>query len=394
LTPTPEVVDPAEVGMSGERLGHAADLMERQFTEGRSPMLAAVVARHGKVVFTKVLGDQRPGGPPLALDSVFPLASNGKPMTAATLLALVERGLVGLTEPVVVHLPELEVNDNGGVLVHHLLTHTSGWADEDLMEAVGAGVAAGISEPPPGRDWLEHLFLETAWAVPRTRGVGQVMLYATHNYTFISEIIRRVTGDTVDAAMRRYVLDPVGMADTAVIVPDELLPRVVERPHGIPYAPGYPESAIAHYDPLWLACDDGGFGVHGTVLDYLAFQEMIRNGGVVGDTRVLCGDSIRVMTTDQIPGTSAEIGAVKLRDACWGYGFSVGGPSPVMHWRGGTPSRGTLRHAGAGGIGSWIDPTLGISAVYHELITEETDGAPESWAIDRFEDIVTAAVLD
>jgi CubicO group peptidase (beta-lactamase class C family) len=394
VTAVLDLVDPAEVGMSAERLGDAADLMEQQYAEGKSPILAAVVARHGKVVFTKVLGDQRPGGPPLALDAVFPLASNGKPMTAATVLALVERGLIGLTNPVVMYLPELSVNGNREVLIHHLLTHTGGWEDEALMEAVTAGVGAGISEPPPGRDWLEHLFLETAWSVPRSRRAGEVMLYANHNYTFLGEIIRRVTGDSLDAAMRRYLFEPLGMTDTAVIVPDELLPRVVERPDGIPYAPGHPETAIEHYNPLWLACDDGGFGVHSTLFDYLAFLEMIRNGGTVGDTRVLCRDSIRVMTTDQIPGTSAEIAGFTLPDASWGYGFSVGGPSPVPHWRGGTATRGTLRHAGAGGIGSWLDPALGISAVYHELITEEEDGAPVSWAIDRFEDIVTAAVLD
>lgn len=394
MTTTPDLVDPAEVGMSAEHLGHAADLMDHQFAEGSSPILAAIVARHGKVVFTKVLGDQRPGGPPLALDSVFPLASNGKPMTAATLLALVERGLVGLTEPVVDYLPELSVNDNTDVLVHHLLTHTGGWSDDDLMAALAVGLEAGISEPPPGRDLLEHLFLDTAWSVPRVRGVGEVMQYATHNYTFLGEIIRRVTGDTLDAAMRRYLLEPVRMTDTAVIVPDELLPRVIERPEGIPHAPGHPDTQLANYDPLFLACDDGGFGVHSTVLDCLAFLEMIRNGGMVGNTRVLCADSIRVMTTDQIPGTSAEIAGTTLRDASWGYGFSVGGPSPVMHWRGGTAARGTLRHAGSGGIGSWMDPVSGVAAVYHELVTVEIDGMPVSWAIDRFEDIITAAVLD
>ena len=61
MTSIPFQVDPAEVGMSAERLRYADELMERQFAEGSSPMLAAVVARHGKVVFTKTLGDQRPG---------------------------------------------------------------------------------------------------------------------------------------------------------------------------------------------------------------------------------------------------------------------------------------------------------------------------------------------
>lgn len=390
----PDQVDPAEVGMSAEHLRHADELMERQFAEGRSPMLAAVVARHGKVVFTKTLGQQRPGGRPLAIDDVFPLASNGKPLTAATLLALVERGLVGLTEPVVAYLPELSVNDNADVLVHHLLTHTSGWDPDDLSEALTTAVVSGISEPPPGRDWLEHLFLESAWAVPRSRAAGELMQYANHNYTLLGEIVRRATSDTLDAAMRRYLFEPVGMADTAVIVPDALLPRVVERPDGIPGAPGDPDTALPMYDPLWLACDDGGCGVHGTVFDYVCFLEMVRAGGVAGAERVLCADSIRVMTTNQIPGTAAAINGFTLTEASWSYGFSVGGAGPIAGWRGGTASRGSLRHGGAGGIASWMDPALGISAVYHELVTDQGgDGRPPSWAADRFEDIITAAVV-
>ena len=77
-----EPVDPATVGMSVARLGDAAELMQRQFEEERSPMLAAVVARHGKVVFTSTIGDQRPGGPPLAIDSIFPRRAERSPITS------------------------------------------------------------------------------------------------------------------------------------------------------------------------------------------------------------------------------------------------------------------------------------------------------------------------
>ncbi|MCU1352060.1 MAG: hypothetical protein JWM05_1269 [Acidimicrobiales bacterium] len=319
MSSMPTLHDPADVGMSADRLALAGDLMEGQLAQGRSPILAAVVARHGKVVFTKVLGDQRPGGPPLALDSVFPLASNTKPMTAATLLALVERGMVGLNEPVVFHLPELAVNDNDHVLIHHLLTHTTGWDPAALAAALDAGVAAGRSDPPPGRDVLEHVFLDNFWAVPRSWPVGTLMAYANQHYTLIGEIIRRATGDTLDAAMRRYLFEPLGMEDSAVILPDELLGRLIERPNGIIHAPGHPDTVMAMYDPRWRACDDGGMGVHSTVLDYLVFLEMIRHGGVAEDgTRVLSLASVGVMTTDQIPGIPAQIEGFRLKAGSWG----------------------------------------------------------------------------
>jgi len=390
-----EMVDPTEVGISAARLCFADELMQRQFDEGRSPMLAAVVARNGKIFFAKTLGDQRPGGPPITLESVFPIASNGKPMTAATLLALVERGEIAITDPVVEYLPELKVNDNSKVLVHHLLTHTSGWEDEDLDASQERLLETVLAQPTGDHDVLEHIYLTTRIPVPRRRMPGEAMSYSSYNYTLIGEIIRRVTGATLDAVMRRYVFDPVGMTSSAVIVSEDLASRVVERPHGIPHAPGHPETVVAFYDPLWLGWDDGGAGVHTTPLDNLRFLEMVRNGGIVGTTRVLSPASIRVMTTNQIPGVRGIIGSTTISEASWGYGFGIGGADPLAKYRGGLPSRGTLRHGGSGGISSWVDPDLGISGAYYELVTEEDEfGMPRSWAPHRFEDVITGAVLD
>ena len=388
-------VDPAEVGMSAAHLRFADELMQRQFDEGRSPVLAAIVARHGQVVFTKTLGDHRPGGPPVTLDSVFPLASNGKPMTAATLVALVERGRVGFTEPVVSVLPELAANDNAEVLLHHLLTHTAGWDDDDLWARVGEVVATGVFEPPEGRDVLTHLFLTALWDVPRVRPAGELMQYSNFHYTLISEIIRRATGGTLHAAMRELLFDPIGMTASAVIVPPDLLPRVIERPPGIPHAPGHPDTVVAHVDPLWTQSDDGGSGVHASPVDNLRFLEMIRNGGMAGDERVLSGAAVRAMTSNQIPGVSAKFGWSTLAEASWGYGFSVGGADPSPRFRGGTTARGALRHGGAGGISSWIDRSLGITGVYYEVLTDEdASRGPVSWAAERFEDVITAAARD
>ena len=99
--------DPAELGMSAARLADAAALMDRQFADGLTPMAVALVARHGRVVWTHTVGDARPGGPPVTIDSVFPMASQTKPMTAAVIMALAERGMIGLTESASLTLPEL-----------------------------------------------------------------------------------------------------------------------------------------------------------------------------------------------------------------------------------------------------------------------------------------------
>lgn len=387
------VHDPSEVGMSSARLEDASALMERQFDQGRSPMIAAVVARQGKVVFAKALGNQRPDGVGLTVDSVFPVASLSKPMTAGVVLALAERGMVGLNEPAALTLPELAA-DHEDVLVAHLLTHTSGWHDDDQVAALDAGIDAALETLPAGLDPLTHIMLASGWAVPRRYEPGEMMSYCNFNYSLLGELVRRVTRGPLDAAMREYLFDPVGMNGSCVILPDRLRPQLIERPQGIPYGPGYPGAAISFNDPLWEGSDDGASGVYSTVTDMARFFQMVLDEGRVGDVRVLSRAAIRAMTTNRVPHTPTEAMGQVHRDASWGLGFAIPSGEKWKQFGGGTVGPASASHGGAGGIGGWVDFGHGIAASYVEIVTEADEfNVPLSWAANRFEDVVTSAVL-
>ncbi len=120
---------------------------------------------------------------------------------------------------------------------------------------------------------------------------------------------------------------------------------------------------------------------------------MFLDGGMVGDTRVLSRDAVRVMTTNQIPGTEVDLVGVTRAEASWGFGFGVTGHEAWPRFGGGTcRARPRFRHGGAGGIDGWIDPDTGVVAVYIEILTEADAGLPVSWAAHRFQDVVNAAV--
>jgi serine-type D-Ala-D-Ala carboxypeptidase len=393
MTFSMEPHDPAELGMSAARLADAAALMDRQYAEGLTPMAVALVARHGRVVFSHAVGDARPGGPPVTIDSVFPLASQTKPMTAAVIMALAERGMIGLTESASLTLPEL-ADAHRDVMVFHLLTHTSGWCEEDHAAAREARLDEAIATIPEGTDPLTHILLWPGWDVPRRLEIGERMQYCNFNYSLLGEIVRRVTGDTLDAAMRRYLFDPIGMTASAMIVGDDLQPRVIERPPGIPAGPDHEGTVLPFYDPMWLASDDGASGVHASAPDLARFWQVFVDGGMVGDTRILSRDAVRVMTTNQIPGISVDLGGLSRTEASWGYGFGVTGDEAWTRFGGGTSSPSSFRHGGAGGIDGWIDPESGVVAVYIEVLTGATpEGLPLSWAAHRFQDVVNASVL-
>jgi CubicO group peptidase (beta-lactamase class C family) len=83
---------------------HAA--AERHVGEEKVPGMVALVACGGQV-HVEALGRLAVGGPAVARDSIFRIASTTKPITAAATLALAAEGLIGLDEPVDRLLPEL-----------------------------------------------------------------------------------------------------------------------------------------------------------------------------------------------------------------------------------------------------------------------------------------------
>lgn len=385
---------PEDVGLDPARIDLARRMLHTHVESGRAPSAAAVVARHGTVVLAEVAGVQRPDGPDLALDHLWPLASATKPLTAATVLTLVEEGRLGINEAVVDHLPELAGSTHDEVLVHHLLTHTAGWESPmftgrivELMEAGGPG------EPPPGRDPISHLFLTLAFDPVRACPPGERMDYANVNYELLAEIVRRITGDTLSAAMEERVLRPLGMGRSALVVPDDLRPDLVQRAPGLP---GGPDDVMTLEGAVMEGCDAGGAGGFASPLDLARFAQAILQGGELDGRRVLAPSTVAAMVTDQIPGTPAKFGPDRLIPrGSWGYGFSVVCEQRWPWFGGGLVPDGTVTHPGAGGVNYWIDPTNEIVGVWFEVLTEMSPfNEPLSGLSHRFQDVITGAIVE
>src|SRR2546430_9423872 len=125
---------PDKAGMSAQRVQHIAELAEGWVEQGIAPALVVLVARRGNIVLHEAFGrlTPDPDAPALPRDAIFPLASLTKPITATAAMVLVDDGLLGLNRPVAEYIPEFVGEGKSAVMVHHLLTHTSGLRDEDL----------------------------------------------------------------------------------------------------------------------------------------------------------------------------------------------------------------------------------------------------------------------
>ena len=387
--------------MLPERVERVRELCAGWVASGHTPSLSVQVARRGVIVLDEAFGvlGPEPGAPPIERRSLVPLLSTTKPVTATVVMQCVDDGLIGLNRPVRDYLPEISGEHTEEILVHHLLTHTSGYADYEEEPFASHGARKGeegfTPEVAPNQHFLHAALTQAFYDAPLSARPGEAMGYASHNYELLTEIVRRTTGRPHWEFAHERLFAPLGMNDTYWIVPESEAARVVQRPvdaiGGAPVHLLFPEygSRQMQESPY------GGGGLFSTPGDMVVFGQIFLNGGSYGDARVLSPAAVAAMIRDQIPGMAAHIRNMDRDQACWGYGWGIESPVKWGRYRGSLRSLGSFDHGGHGGAYLWVDPAQDLVAAYFEtcLAMDETQGAL-LWNCDLFQNVVAAAIED
>src|SRR5436305_346844 len=193
---------PASVGMSARQLARIDTAVADSITKKELPGAVVLVARRGRVVWRKAYGSRAvlPERETMTADTIFDLASLTKVVaTATSIMMLVERGQLRLSDPASLYLPELKGESRDRITIEQLLLHRSGYApDFDLSEKW-----SGYGEA------MKRLASETLRNPPDTRFV-----YSDINYIALGEVVHRVSGMTLDEFARKNIYEPLGMKDT------------------------------------------------------------------------------------------------------------------------------------------------------------------------------------
>jgi CubicO group peptidase (beta-lactamase class C family) len=378
----PEILrrgDPEEAGMSSARVNRVDELARRWVADGATPALVVLVARRGVVVLHEACGrlGPEPDDPPLPVDAIFPLGSITKPITAACAMCLVEDGLLGLNRPVQEYVPELAGPGKEAVMVHHLLTHTSGLRDEDVDAHAAAAPAARDAAPAPGQHpWLAD-YLGRRLDAPLWKAPG---------YNLLGDIVRRLAGQSLPDFARERIFGPLGMRDTNYGVPEASRSRIVRRPPGAEGA-GPLGPLPAFLSPERLAGAFGSGAAYGTASDVATFAQAM----LIGGAGVLSPASVREMTRNQIPGIAAQFGPQLFPEAGYGFGWDIRGDKSVPLY-GGLLSARAFGHMGAGGTLLYVDPACDLVMLYFSVVLgRRPDGLP-IWNVDLLQDAAIAAV--
>ncbi|MFF5052904.1 serine hydrolase domain-containing protein [Micromonospora sp. NPDC000663] len=274
-------------------------------------------------------------------DSIFDLASITKVYTAILVLQQVERGRLDLDAPVVRYLPDFTGTGKSAVTVAMLLAHTSGLP-------VGA---SGTSSGTLDARWRAVLATPlVAGAVP-----GSVFRYSSVGLMVAGKLVEKVTGQTLDQALKTNLTDPIGLLWTG-FTPDtwissaERAARMVatdaRSSRGL--LRGVVHDDVANH----LGGVAGHAGVFSTAQEVAVIGRLLLDGGVYGGQRLLAESTVRLMLTNANAGLPAVDAERPGRTSDHGLGVVLNQP-----WFMGRISRPTaFGHTGFTGTSLVVDP--------------------------------------
>lgn len=386
---------PEEAGFDPTAIARIRERAQSWVDQGLTPSLVLLAARRGVIALHEAFGrfGPEPDAPPLTVDAVYPVSSLCKPMTATLLMMLLEDGLVSLDVPVTTYLPDY-FDDTTTITIRHLLTHTSGIVEADVIAEQNARLKTRLDLPPcpATRHKTVHLILEARRTYRPQRNPDEMMVYCSHGYEFIADIVRLVSGQSFASFARERLFEPLGMIDSSYLLEDRHRGRLVRRET-------FDNLFGADLnDERYLSVPWGGGGMKTTALDIARFGQLFSSGGRWGATRLLSRATIAQMTRNQVPdGIAEQVLWGQSAQASYGLGWFVIGDHrwPV---NGALTPAGTYGHSGMGGTSFWVDPENEVVGVLLSVWTWP-DGVERNPLLNmplltpaKFQDMVTAAV--
>jgi D-alanyl-D-alanine carboxypeptidase len=143
----------------------------------------------------------------LSVDSVFPIYSVTKTLTAICALRLVEDGSLRLDASVHGWLPEVDVAAT--VTLAHLLQHTSGLRDYGPLPEYHQAVRRH-----PERPWTRDEFLDVTVSKGLLFAPGQSWVYSNIGYMLVVDILERVTGQPFAQILSQFISQPLALQRT------------------------------------------------------------------------------------------------------------------------------------------------------------------------------------
>lgn len=284
---------------------------------------AAAVLMPGQPLWAGASGDST-ASVPLDAGMHFGIGSTTKNFVSALVLKLAEEGLLSLDDPLSRWLPGIAWVDDRAT-IRQLLNHTSGIYNFTENPGLWSAVLS-----QPARSWAPQEVL--AYIGPPYFAPGAGWHYSNTNYTLLGMIVQEATGSEVSEELHRRLLDPLGLADTA-LPPEE--PWPTEMAHGwsdIDRDGTYADSSLFPRTAIHSASWTAGAMVSTT-------SDLARWAQALFEGRVLAPDSLGQLldfvpvSDPEVPFTGYGLGTLRIEfegRTFWGHGGDIPGYAAIM----------------------------------------------------------------
>ncbi|MGH9803930.1 MAG: glycoside hydrolase family 3 N-terminal domain-containing protein [Candidatus Acidiferrales bacterium] len=323
----------APLPQDAARFEPIAALLRQAVGEGVAPGGVVAVGYRGRLAMLEAEGrlryDDDAGVQP---DTLYDLASLTKVVATTTAaMMLYERGQLSLDTPVVNYIPELKRGPDAaakqGILVRHLLTHSSGLP----------GYVRFYQEVKTRAQLFDRIY-----ELPLEYPTGSQSVYSDLGIILLGEVIERASGRSLDHFLQENLFGPLGMRGTMFNPPRNLRDRI---------APTEDDREFRHRLVRGEVHDENAFvmggvaphaGLFSTAGDLAVFCQMLLNGGVYAHRRFLRRSTIELFTSRQpVPGSTRGLG--------WDTPSEPSSGGQYL-------SRRAFGHTGFTGTSIWIDP--------------------------------------
>ena len=231
---------------------------------------------------------------PVTTSHLFEIGSISKSFVGLTILQLHDEQKVDLQAPIGSYLPWLSMETPyGEILVHHLLTHSSGMPDD-----------APLIPSSPERRPRQAL------------KPGSEFHYSNWGYDVLGRLIEAVDGRPWPAAVAARILKPVGMTDTSPTITSASRARIAQS-----YMPLHDDRPYPRHGALVpagnLAVEFAAGSIASTPKDMSLYMQMILNRGEIRGGRIVSEESFKLFSTPHI--AAPAFGPT----AGYGYGIAV-----------------------------------------------------------------------
>ncbi|MCL1859639.1 MAG: beta-lactamase family protein [Oscillospiraceae bacterium] len=362
----------AKLGLYIPQLDKLDERLNEFIEQDRCQAIVIKAMRYGVPIFEGCYGTST-NEYGVHLDTIFPVASNTKPIIATLIMILLEEGRLELETRISKFLPEYTGGGRENIQLWHFLTHTSGIVDDEFYKSIDDYVRNELKVERPDEnnstdeDWKQYdLKIKEALNLPEDYDDDKIwdvlslkvdlknqprtiMSYCNHGYQKLKDVICAITGETIDSYAQCVLFDPLGMIDSHWRLPKEKYGRVLGRN----------EKCQGHG---WINSEEnynresGAGGLKTTANDMSNFCEMILNEGKYNNRRILSPASVREMTKNynsSLPNAWDS----------WGLGWNYRGAK--VDDAGVLRSERAIEHGGWAGHKILIDPDRGLSVIIY-----------------------------